>query len=182
MNYLQIISEVTGVSIDNIMSTSRKGEITQARHLCMYFYKKEKKLAEIGRILNRKHPTVIHACSVISGLLDINDKQIKILVNQIEKKIKYNNMKEFMSIGSNQIAVTTPDKSEFIVKSEIVINTMEPAYKLINTDNEKLGIAKIPNVETFRFFATSNELAIIRDKISEELAVHEKLCLENKQS
>ena len=70
---LQIISEYYGVSENLIKSKSRKDEVVKARHAYFYIaYKTSGKgLAEIGKLVNRDHTTVIHGIRKIEGEIDI---------------------------------------------------------------------------------------------------------------
>jgi chromosomal replication initiator protein len=88
-----IVCDYFQITVDEINSRTRKREIVQARQLAMYFSKKHTKfsLANIGmQCGNKDHATVLHAYRTVSDLLD-TDKQFKVYVEDIEKKIKVNN-------------------------------------------------------------------------------------------
>jgi chromosomal replication initiator protein len=88
-----IVCDYFQISVDEINSKTRKREIVQARQLAMFFSKKHTKfsLANIGlQCGNKDHATVLHAYRTVSDLLD-TDKQFKVYVEDIEKKIKVNN-------------------------------------------------------------------------------------------
>ncbi|MBU2651671.1 MAG: chromosomal replication initiator protein DnaA [Bacteroidetes bacterium] len=86
----KIICDYFNISIDSINSKTRKREIVQARQLAMYFSKKHTKasLATIGlHCGNKDHATVLHACRTVNNLVE-TDKQFRIYVEEIDKKIK----------------------------------------------------------------------------------------------
>jgi chromosomal replication initiator protein len=64
----QIVSNITKISVTDILSKSRKAEIVQARHLSMYFsrFNTNQNLLTIANQHGKdNHATVIHACSAI---------------------------------------------------------------------------------------------------------------------
>jgi chromosomal replication initiator protein len=74
---LNIVSETTGITIEQILSPSRKMEIVQARHLSMYFHRWNTNLSlqQISAIHKRdQHGTVINACNAISWDIRSNQK------------------------------------------------------------------------------------------------------------
>ncbi|HNX07096.1 MAG TPA: chromosomal replication initiator protein DnaA [Bacteroidales bacterium] len=91
IDYIQkIICDYFGINIDLLNSKTRKREIVQARQLSMFFAKKLTKasLASIGMHCGKKdHATVLHACRTVNNLIE-TDKQFKLYVDELEKKIK----------------------------------------------------------------------------------------------
>jgi chromosomal replication initiator protein len=91
IDYIQkIVCDYFDISIDTLNSKTRKREIVQARQLSMFFSKKLTKssLAAIGlHCGNKDHATVLHACRTVNNLIE-TDKQFKVYVDEIEKKIK----------------------------------------------------------------------------------------------
>ncbi len=91
IDYIQkIVCDFFGISVEQMNSKTRKREIVQARQLSMFFSKKltNASLSTIGiHCGNKDHATVLHACRTINNLFD-TDKQFKIQVESIEKKIK----------------------------------------------------------------------------------------------
>ncbi|MCL2027452.1 MAG: chromosomal replication initiator protein DnaA [Bacteroidales bacterium] len=88
-----IVCDYFQITVDEINSRTRKREIVQARQLAMYFSKKHTKcsLANIGvQCGNKDHATVLHAYRTVTDLLD-TDKQFKVYVEDLEKKIKISN-------------------------------------------------------------------------------------------
>ncbi len=91
IEYIQkIICDYFKIPIDQINTTCRKREISQARQLSMYFARKHTKLplSSIGEHCgHRDHATVLHACRTIENLLE-TDKKMKSYVEDIEKRMK----------------------------------------------------------------------------------------------
>jgi chromosomal replication initiator protein len=88
-----IVCDYFQITVDEINSKTRKREIVQARQLAMYFSKKHTKcsLANIGmQCGNKDHATVLHAYRTVTDLLD-TDKQFKVWVDEIDKKLKVSN-------------------------------------------------------------------------------------------
>lgn len=86
----KIVCDYFNLPVDSINSKTRKREIVQARQLAMYFAKKHTKssLATIGlHCGNKDHATVLHACKTVNNLID-TDKQFRIYVEELDKKIK----------------------------------------------------------------------------------------------
>lgn len=69
------IVEVTGISIDEITSRSRKSYIVLARMMLMALLRKKMylSLVTIGKWFNRDHTTVIHAIQTIKDLIDTDE-------------------------------------------------------------------------------------------------------------
>lgn len=91
IEYIQkIVCDYVGVPIEEINTKTRKREIVQARQLSMYFAKIYTKasLANIGlHCGNKDHATVLHAYKTVNNLIE-TDKQFKLCVDDIEKKLK----------------------------------------------------------------------------------------------
>jgi chromosomal replication initiator protein len=91
IDYIQkIVCDYFNMPVDSLQSKTRKREVVQARQIAMFFSKTLTKssLASIGSQIGRKdHATVLHACKTVSNLLD-TDKQFKIDVEEIEKRLK----------------------------------------------------------------------------------------------
>jgi chromosomal replication initiator protein len=87
----KIVCDYFGIPVDSINSKTRKRDIVQARQLAMYFSKKHTKssLAAIGLVCgNKDHATVLHACRTVNNLIE-TDKQFRLYVEEIEKRIKF---------------------------------------------------------------------------------------------
>lgn len=86
----QIVSNVTKISLEDIISQTRKANIVQARHLSMHFSRwytalPMKKIANLHGKDN--HATIIHADEVISSEIRRN-KSLKAIYEEIESQIK----------------------------------------------------------------------------------------------
>lgn len=82
-----IVSEYFNISVKDILSQKRPRNITQARHLTMFFAKKYTKntLKEIGKRMNRGHSSIINGCRTVENLKNTEFKQF---IKDIELKIK----------------------------------------------------------------------------------------------
>jgi chromosomal replication initiator protein len=91
IDYIQkVVCDYFSLPVEQMNSKTRKREIVQARQLAMYFSKKHTKasLATIGlHCGNKDHATVLHACRTVNNLIE-TDKQFRIYVEELEKKIK----------------------------------------------------------------------------------------------
>jgi chromosomal replication initiator protein len=84
------VCEYFSLSVDEISTKSRKREVVQARQIAMYLSKQHTKnsLSSIGfTIGQRDHATVLHACKIVTDLMDI-DKSFRSSVREIEDKLK----------------------------------------------------------------------------------------------
>lgn len=85
-----VVCEYFSLSIDAISTKSRKREVVQARQIAMYLSKQLTKssLASIGNTIGqRDHATVLHACKIVTDLMDC-DKNFRLSVKEIEEKLK----------------------------------------------------------------------------------------------
>ncbi len=89
----QAISEMVGmqfqVSIEDMQSRSRKKSITFPRQVAMFLSRKhtEETLADIGKVFNRDHSTVMHSIKVVSGLTR-RDSSISAQLELLSEKVK----------------------------------------------------------------------------------------------
>lgn len=85
-----MVCDYFALSVDAISTKSRKREVVQARQIAMYLSKQHTKnsLASIGEIIGKRdHATVLHACKIVNDLME-TDKQFKMSVQEIERKLK----------------------------------------------------------------------------------------------
>lgn len=78
------------LTLDMMVSKTRKREIVQARQIAMYLCKNHTKasLASIGsQIGGKDHATVLHACKTVKDLVD-TDKNFRQHVTEIERKLR----------------------------------------------------------------------------------------------
>lgn len=86
----KVVCDYFNMPVDALQTKTRKREIVQARQIAMYFSKSLTKysLASIGaQIGSKDHATVLHACKTVNNLKD-TDKNFRIFVEDIEKKLK----------------------------------------------------------------------------------------------
>lgn len=84
------VCDYFSLSVDAISTKSRKREVVQARQIAMYLSKQLTKnsLSSIGLAIGqRDHATVLHACKIVTDLMDI-DKNFRLSVNEIQEKLK----------------------------------------------------------------------------------------------
>ena len=69
MTILEQVSEQSGHSIERILSKRRFANITRARHCAMWAMRQQgMSFPAIGRVFNRHHTSVMHACSKVESL------------------------------------------------------------------------------------------------------------------
>jgi len=83
------VGEHFSVSVDSMMSRSRKRQVVVARQMSMYLSKELTKetFKDIGKKFDRDHSTVIHSYKTIENLRD-SDQSIKDALETLEQKIK----------------------------------------------------------------------------------------------
>jgi chromosomal replication initiator protein len=85
-----LVCDHFSLSVEAISTRSRKREVVQARQIAMYLSKNHTKnsLSSIGDLIGqRDHATVLHACKIVTDLMEI-DKSFRLSVKQIEEKLK----------------------------------------------------------------------------------------------
>lgn len=88
----QLISELVSsqfkISIQDMQSKSRKKKISFPRQMAMYLSRKhtDETLADIGRVFNRDHSTVMHSIKVISGL-NRRDNSVSAQIDLLSDKV-----------------------------------------------------------------------------------------------
>ena len=82
---LEAVTEVTGVSLDDIKSDSRIQDVVNARNLCSYFAKELKptSLSEFGKLINRHHATVYNGHKRVESFMDVY-KSSRIEVDRVK--------------------------------------------------------------------------------------------------
>jgi len=84
------VCEYFSLTVDAISTKSRKRELVQARQIAMYLSKQmtNNSLASIGNLIGqRDHATVLHACKIVSDLMEF-DKSFRENVKEIEERLK----------------------------------------------------------------------------------------------
>lgn len=85
-----MVCDFYGVSLESLLSESRKREIVQARQVAMYFAKIKTKdsLTTIGTTIGkRNHATVLHACKTVQDLID-TDKSFRSSIEELNRMFK----------------------------------------------------------------------------------------------
>lgn len=88
----QLISELVGsqfkISMQDMQSKSRKKKFSFPRQVAMYLSRKhtDETLADIGRVFNRDHSTVMHSIKVISGL-NRRDNSVSAQIDLLSDKV-----------------------------------------------------------------------------------------------
>lgn len=86
----KVVSEFYNVSIDNLRSKSRKGNLPIARGVYAYLMKEEKQtLSSVSALFNKNHATMTHMVGVVSRERQIDIKTIKTIINNHLNSIKY---------------------------------------------------------------------------------------------
>jgi chromosomal replication initiator protein len=78
------------LSVQDLQSRSRKKTIAFPRQVSMYLSRKytEQGLAEIGKVFNRDHSTVLHSVRVITDAISRNGSirgQVELLAKKLQK-------------------------------------------------------------------------------------------------
>lgn len=86
---VSIISKNYQVSTNDILSKSRKAEITLPRHISIYFSKKllDASLIDIGKYFKRDHSTILSSIKKIEKEIKVN-KELEKAIYDLGKKIK----------------------------------------------------------------------------------------------
>lgn len=85
-----MVCDFYGVTLESLLSESRKREIVQARQVAMYFAKIKTKdsLTTIGTTIGkRNHATVLHACKTVQDLID-TDKSFRSSIEELNRMFK----------------------------------------------------------------------------------------------
>ncbi len=81
------VAKYFGVSKEDILSHSRKKELTLARHITMYLLHSVKgvSLTKLGKIFDRDHTSILYAAEKIKTLLGRNDPQIELYLDSLSR-------------------------------------------------------------------------------------------------
>lgn len=84
----EVVSEHLGIPKEDILSTSRRGEVARARQISMYLCRTmtDRSLENIGAYFNKDHSTIMHAVEKIKNNLS-TDEELHETVETIKKKI-----------------------------------------------------------------------------------------------
>lgn len=63
------VCQYYGIPLDDVFQPSRAYSLNKGRHVAMYLVRKltDMSYPDIGRVFNRAHSTVLHACRVVEN-------------------------------------------------------------------------------------------------------------------
>jgi len=72
---IQTVSEYFNVTIKDLLGTCREHPICEARHIAMWIIRKycKKGTIFIGKLFNKDHTTVCHACQQVKNKMETED-------------------------------------------------------------------------------------------------------------
>lgn len=72
---ISAVEQVLGITYLQMSGRNREQSIVDARHVCIFLIRRSTKmsLVEIGKLFNRDHTSIIHACRNIQNHLDTGD-------------------------------------------------------------------------------------------------------------
>lgn len=88
-NIIKIVSDITDVDIDSIMSKKQQAYICDARHLAIYFIREftDLSLHEIADIFGRDHSTIFNSIRKVESLNNYYNKEFKRVFDRIKVEI-----------------------------------------------------------------------------------------------
>ena len=91
-NIFSAVSNTYGITVEEIKSTKRSANISQARNICMYIIKTVTGLTlkEVGSYFGKDHATVLHSIKKVESLIE-TDTTFKNTVNNIMREVKEKN-------------------------------------------------------------------------------------------
>lgn len=86
---IKLISNLTGVTVEQMKGRIRKFEYVLARHTAMYFINKSchESTVATGKMFNRDHTSVIHAIQHVRDMSEIKHQKYIVLIDQILTEI-----------------------------------------------------------------------------------------------
>lgn len=83
---LSIVSQLTGIPEEDILSKTRKRNVTNAKQLYAYFLRNRfhLKLKQISGIMNNDHTSVLHCLKVIENMKFIKDEAVLKYIEDID--------------------------------------------------------------------------------------------------
>jgi chromosomal replication initiation ATPase DnaA len=100
------VSEISGISVGNLLGKNRKAEYTIWKHIARYIciINRYGSLSFIANEINHMdHSSLIHSRNLVNDLLDCNDRQMTECFNKVKHLINETNKekKDANCIGSN---------------------------------------------------------------------------------
>jgi chromosomal replication initiation ATPase DnaA len=92
-NMMKVICTLTLLDWDQLKSKCRKREINDIRQIAMWIIRKGTSMSfyDVGKVFNRHHATVLHACRNVEGLIQ-TDNKYRADVEQILNHLDYENL------------------------------------------------------------------------------------------
>jgi chromosomal replication initiator protein len=86
---LELVADIFGIKVEDILSKSQSREIVLPRQIAMYLFRKELKMPyiKIGSVFSRDHSTVMSSIKQITKSIEIQDKDLFYYLNDIQRKI-----------------------------------------------------------------------------------------------
>ena len=112
---LTLVSKVTNVFIDDIISSKRHREIVTARALFCYVsrYHLKKQFELIGRFLNRHHSTIMHLCGNYDDYLKMNYQEETNFYNECINRIDNEKASRIYAYNSGN------EQGSFVLRQEV---------------------------------------------------------------
>ena len=86
MNELTKMSELTGVSVEQIKYGNRAKENVDTRRICCYLLREKKlTLSAVADTMNMYYTTVHYHCQRVKELIEIKDKQVMNILNKFNE-------------------------------------------------------------------------------------------------
>lgn len=100
------VSEISGISVGNLLGKNRKAEYTIWKHIARYIciINRYGSLSFIANEINHMdHSSLIHSRNLVNDLLDCNDRQMTECFNKVKHLINETNTQEksYYSLRSN---------------------------------------------------------------------------------
>jgi hypothetical protein len=82
---ISIVSKSAGVTIEDMLSKRRDGDVLLARHVAMYLVRKEcdRSWKVTGYLFNRDHTTAIHSYHHVENMVETGNQRYIHLLNQV---------------------------------------------------------------------------------------------------
>lgn len=95
LRVIELVAKHTGYGVAAILSDSRKGKVTLARHIAIWMCIKhfpERSLPQHGLTFDRDHTSIIHARDRIKGYLNSDSTEgesIRRIIRRVEEEIRH---------------------------------------------------------------------------------------------
>jgi chromosomal replication initiator protein len=85
----KVVCEYYDITQSDLLGKSREQRIAMPRQMAIYLIRKltDSSATETGKIFNRTHATILHACNAINNLLNQNDSKTVLALKSITSKL-----------------------------------------------------------------------------------------------